>query len=102
MGDWLQDQQRPHRVGGGHRRRGEALHDDSRAGAARGVQDRQREQCRDRFEHRGRHGCFLQVEGASIDKQDHVEAPCQQIGETIAFDRAIKVGLDSPNTIPTR
>lgn len=39
-------------------------------------------------------GFFLQVEGASIDKQDHVEAPCQQIGETVAFDRAIKVGLD--------
>jgi alkaline phosphatase len=46
----------------------------------------------------GRHGpkargFFLQVEGASIDKQDHVEFPCQQIGETIAFDRAIRVGL---------
>jgi alkaline phosphatase/streptomycin-6-phosphatase len=38
-------------------------------------------------------GFFLQVEGASIDKQDHVESPCQQIGETIAFDRAIRVGL---------
>ena len=47
----------------------------------------------DRGEHR-RKGFFLQVEGASIDKQDHVENPCQQIGETIAFDRAIKVGLD--------
>lgn len=44
--------------------------------------------------HNNRRGFFLQVEGASIDKQDHVEAPCQQIGETIAFDRAIKVGLD--------
>lgn len=41
----------------------------------------------------GRRGFFLQVEGASIDKQDHVENPCQQIGETIAFDRAIRVGL---------
>jgi alkaline phosphatase len=48
----------------------------------------------DRFEHVRRQGFFLQVEGASIDKQDHVENPCQQIGETIAFDRAIKVGLD--------
>ena len=48
----------------------------------------------DDFPHRGRKGFFLQVEGASIDKQDHVESPCQQIGETIAFDRAIKVGLD--------
>jgi alkaline phosphatase/streptomycin-6-phosphatase len=48
----------------------------------------------DRFNHRRARGFFLQVEGASIDKQDHAEAPCQQIGETIAFDRAIKVGLD--------
>lgn len=48
----------------------------------------------ERFEHRRRQGFFLQVEGASIDKQDHVENPCQQIGETIAFDRAIRVGLD--------
>ncbi|MBI3491249.1 MAG: alkaline phosphatase [Acidobacteria bacterium] len=42
----------------------------------------------------GRPGFFLQVEGASIDKQDHVENPCQQIGETIAFDEAINVGLE--------
>ncbi len=48
----------------------------------------------DHFSHGRSKGFFLQVEGASIDKQDHVEAPCQQIGETIAFDRAIKVGLD--------
>lgn len=39
-------------------------------------------------------GFFLQVEGASIDKQDHAGDPCGQIGETVAFDRAIKVGLD--------
>jgi alkaline phosphatase/streptomycin-6-phosphatase len=39
-------------------------------------------------------GFFLQVEGASIDKQDHAGNPCGQIGETIAFDRAIRVGLD--------
>ena len=38
---------------------------------------------------RNRRGFFLQVEGASIDKQDHAENPCQQIGETIAFDRAM-------------
>jgi alkaline phosphatase/streptomycin-6-phosphatase len=54
----------------------------------------------------GRHGrqksrgFFLQVEGASIDKQDHVEAPCQQIGETIAFDRAIRVGLNFAKSHP--
>src|SRR5262245_57420769 len=48
----------------------------------------------DHFNHRRDRGFFLQVEGASSDKQDHIENPCQQIGETIAFDRAIKVGLD--------
>jgi alkaline phosphatase len=41
-----------------------------------------------------RKGFFLQVEGASIDKQDHAENPCGQIGETIEFDQAIRVGLD--------
>ena len=40
-----------------------------------------------------RHGFFHQVEGASIDQQDHAENPCGQIGETVAFDRAIAVGL---------
>jgi alkaline phosphatase len=39
---------------------------------------------------RGR-GFFLQVEGASIDKQDHASNPCGQIGETVEFDRAITV-----------
>jgi len=39
-------------------------------------------------------GFFLQVEGASIDKQDHAANPCGQIGETIAFDRAVRIGLD--------
>jgi alkaline phosphatase len=41
-----------------------------------------------------RKGFFLQVEGASIDKQDHATNACGQIGETIAFDRAIGVALD--------
>ena len=45
-------------------------------------------------------GFFLQVEGASIDKQDHASNPCGQIGETIAFDKAIKVGLDYAATHP--
>jgi len=39
-------------------------------------------------------GFFLQVEGASIDKQDHNANPCGQIGETIAFDRAIAIGIE--------
>jgi alkaline phosphatase len=47
-----------------------------------------------------RRGFFLQVEGASIDKQAHVESPCQQIGETIAFDQAVKVGLDFARSHP--
>ncbi len=36
-----------------------------------------------------RKGFFLQVEGASIDKQDHAANPCGQIGETIEFDRSV-------------
>ncbi len=47
-----------------------------------------------------RNGFFLQVEGASIDKQDHAENPCGQIGETIEFDRAIQVALDWAKTNP--
>ncbi|CAM5475134.1 alkaline phosphatase [Streptomyces spiroverticillatus] len=39
-------------------------------------------------------GFFLQIEGASIDKQDHAADPCGQIGETAAFDRAVKVARD--------
>jgi alkaline phosphatase len=35
-------------------------------------------------------GFFLQIEGASIDKQDHAANPCGQIGETVAFDAAVK------------
>lgn len=38
-------------------------------------------------------GFFLQIEGASIDKQDHAANPCGQIGETVAFDAAVKVAL---------
>jgi alkaline phosphatase len=39
-------------------------------------------------------GFFLQVEGASIDKRDHASDVCGQIGETLAFDEAVKVALD--------
>jgi alkaline phosphatase len=35
-------------------------------------------------------GFFLQIEGASIDKQDHAANPCGQIGETVGFDAAVK------------
>lgn len=48
----------------------------------------------DRDRHAKGPGFFLQGEGASIDKQDHAENPCAQIGETIAFDAAVKVALD--------
>lgn len=41
-----------------------------------------------------RKGFFLQVEGASIDKQDHATNACGQLGETVAFDRAVGVALD--------
>jgi len=41
-----------------------------------------------------RKGFFLQIEGASIDKQDHAANPCGQIGETVEFDKAIDVALD--------
>ncbi len=43
---------------------------------------------------KGKKGFFLQVEGASIDKQDHAANPCGQIGETVAFDKAIQVARD--------
>jgi len=45
-------------------------------------------------------GFFLQVEGASIDKQDHATNACGQLGETVAFDRAIGVALDYQRTHP--
>ena len=43
---------------------------------------------------RNKKGFFLQVEGASIDKQDHAANACGQIGEVVAFDAAVKVALD--------
>lgn len=39
-------------------------------------------------------GFFLQVEGASIDKQDHEANPCGQIGETVDLDEAVEAALD--------
>ncbi|PJI85577.1 alkaline phosphatase [Luteimicrobium subarcticum] len=38
-------------------------------------------------------GFFLQVEGASIDKQDHSANPCGQIGETVDLDEAVQAAL---------
>jgi alkaline phosphatase len=42
----------------------------------------------------GKKGFFLQVEGASIDKQDHAANPCGQIGETVDLDEAVTAALD--------
>ncbi|SEB61296.1 alkaline phosphatase [Paramicrobacterium humi] len=39
-------------------------------------------------------GFFLQVEGASIDKQDHSADACGQIGETIDLDEAVQAALE--------
>ncbi|MGL5420167.1 MAG: alkaline phosphatase [Plesiomonas shigelloides] len=39
-------------------------------------------------------GFFLQVEGASIDKQDHAANPCGQFGETVDLDEAVKKALE--------
>lgn len=41
----------------------------------------------------GKKGFFLQVEGASIDKQDHAANPCGQIGETVDLDEAVQAAL---------
>ncbi|WP_066041387.1 alkaline phosphatase [Herbiconiux solani] len=38
-------------------------------------------------------GFFLQVEGASIDKQDHAANACGQIGETLDLDEAVQAAL---------
>src|SRR5262249_29700952 len=43
-------------------------------------------------------GFFLQVEGASIDKQDHAANPCGQIGETVDLDAAVQVGMNFAKT----
>jgi alkaline phosphatase len=45
-------------------------------------------------------GFFLQVEGASIDKRDHASDACGQIGETLAFDKAVGVALDYQRANP--
>jgi alkaline phosphatase len=47
----------------------------------------------DLLDRRSGAGFFLQVEGASIDKQDHAANPCGQIGETVDLDEAVQVAL---------
>lgn len=42
---------------------------------------------------RNKEGFFLQVEGASIDKQDHAANPCGQMGETVDLDEAVQKAL---------
>jgi alkaline phosphatase len=52
-------------------------------------------------ESRDKHkGFFLQVEGASIDKQDHAANACGQIGEHVEFDRAVQRVLDYQRSHP--
>ncbi|MFB2596383.1 alkaline phosphatase [Herbiconiux sp. P17] len=46
----------------------------------------------------GDKGFFLQVEGASIDKQDHAANACGQIGETIDLDEAVQAALEFAKT----
>lgn len=43
---------------------------------------------------KSQNGFFLQVEGASIDKQDHNGNACGQIGETDDLDKAISAALE--------
>jgi alkaline phosphatase len=45
-------------------------------------------------------GFFLQIEGASIDKQDHAANPCGQIGETVGLDAAVKKVLEYQKAHP--
>ena len=52
------------------------------------------------LDRKNHNGFFLQVEGASIDKRDHAANPCQQIGETVAFDQAIGAALDWQRSHP--
>lgn len=39
-------------------------------------------------------GFFLQVEGASIDKESHAANPCGEIGETVDLDEAVQAALE--------
>jgi alkaline phosphatase/streptomycin-6-phosphatase len=45
-------------------------------------------------------GFFLQVESASIDKRNHAAQPCEQIGETVNFDNAVRVALNFAKANP--
>lgn len=45
-------------------------------------------------------GFFLQVESASVDKQNHGANACGQLGETVALDEAVQVALDFAKTNP--
>lgn len=46
------------------------------------------------LDQKNRKGFFLQVEGASVDKQDHAANACGQIGEMIDFDAAVQAALE--------
>lgn len=48
-------------------------------------------------------GFFALIEGANIDTYSHSAEPCEEIGETVEFDRTVRVVLDyakeHPNTL---
>ena len=48
-------------------------------------------------------GFFALIEGANIDTYSHSAQPCQEIGEAVEFDRAVRLALDyaddHPNTL---
>lgn len=48
----------------------------------------------DLLKKKNKKGFFLQVESASIDKQDHAANPCGQIGETVQLDEAVEAALE--------
>jgi len=51
---------------------------------------------------RNREGFFLMVEGSQVDWANHANDLPYQVGETLAFDEAVKAVLDWINTNPKR
>ncbi len=49
-----------------------------------------------------RDGFFLLVEGSQVDWANHANNLKYQVGETLAFDDAVRVVLDWINTSPER
>jgi alkaline phosphatase len=49
-----------------------------------------------------RNGFFLMVEGSQVDWGNHAKNEQYQVGETLAFDEAVKTVLDWINSSPER